>query len=225
MDLEDLYHVNFDEFYGPRNSGDIKNIGFDAELMNHAENNSLKWEELFKYSSPDEDVQNISRIIKTTGFNADHMNSINQRHSSPGSTFKEESIAEKHNLILMDKKFFKFGMDEHGEANEQINTVPEEAINLSTFSTVFDESESSSIPKVNEPTTSSSGKRPEKRKNKRKSRNKPSMLNDEFGSTPNTDIQTNLLGAPPGAKGTNSRNMRQTLNLTKNSNNSLQFRL
>lgn len=226
MDLEDFYHVNFEDCYGPRISSDIKDPGFDTELMNQAENQSSKWEELFKYASTDEDVQNISRIIKTTGFNADQVNLVNQHRPSSGSTFKEESIVEKHNLIFLDKKFFKFELDEHGEANE--DAIPEEATNLSKFSTVFDESDTSSISKVNDPTTSfqtSSEKKPEKKKNKRKKRNKPLLINEEFCPTPNTDIQKNLQGAPPGAKGTNSRIMRQTLNLTQNSNNSLPFRL
>lgn len=227
MDLEDLYHVNFEECYGPQISGDIKDTGFDTELMNQAENHSSKWEELFKYSSPDEDVQNISRIIKTTGFNADQVNLVNQHR--PSSTFKQESIAEKNNLIFLDKKFFKFELDEHGEANEHIDALPEEeAINSSKFSTVFDEAESSSIPKVNELTKSFqtlAESHSEKKKNKRKKRNKKSLINEDIGPTSNTDIQTNLHGAPPGAKGTNSRNMQQTLDLTKNSNNSLQFRL
>lgn len=225
MDLEELYHVNFVQDYRTSIS---KFTNFDTELMAKAEQQSAKWMDLFKYSSIDEDVQSISRIIKTTGLNAVPVNSIAQSLPNGDHTLKLETVVEKNNLIFLEKKFFKFESDNDNKANEHMTPKCEETTDLGNFSTVFDETEPSSIIQSNESTTTpfhtSSKKKQEKRKKGHK-RNKPNEINEETTATPSTNDSTKLLGAPPGAKTTNTRNTRHNFDLTKNSNYSLQFRL
>lgn len=225
MDLEELYHVNYVQNYKTPVS---KFANFDTELMAKAEQQSSQWMNLFKCSSIDEDVQNISRIIETTGLNAVPVNSIAQSLPNGDPTLKLETVAEKNNLIFLEKKFFKFESINDNKANEQITPKREESTDLGNFSTVFDETEPPSNIQSNESTTTpfheSSKKKHEKRKKGHK-RNKPNEVNKETTATASTNISTKLLGAPPGAKATNSRSTRHNFDLTKNSNCSLQFRL
>lgn len=223
MDLEELYHMSFDESYRTTVS-EFSN--FDTELMAKAEQESSQWMDLFKYSI-DEDVQNISRIIKTTGLNAAAVSSITQSLPNGGHTIKLETVAEKNNLIFLEKKFFKFESNNDNRANEHITPKYAESADLGNFSTVFDETEPSSVIQSDETTTPfhTSSKKKQKRRKKSQKRNKPKEINEETTATPNANIPTKLIGAPPGAKTANTRNTRHNFDLTKNSNCSLQFRL
>lgn len=224
MDVEDLYHVNFEQL--PRMSCNQKFTGFDAELINKAENLSSKLTDLFRYSSPDEDARSVSRIITTTGLNIDRMNSVTQPW---GYASKQESLPEKYeknNLIFLDKKYFKFGIEDDGDEHSNAAIESEEAGNLNRYSTVFDEPESSNV--LNAKSTTShpaTTKKVQEKRKKRHKRIKAPVVNEQLCSTKDTDIPKNLLGAPPGAGSTSLRNVRQEFSLTKNSNYSLQFRL
>lgn len=225
MDLEELYHVNFVQSH--RTSVSRFN-NFDTELMAKAEQQSSQWMDLFKFSSMDEDVRNISRIIKTTGLNAVPENSIVQSLPNADHILKLETVAEKNNLIFLEKKFFKFESDNDNKSNEHTTPISEESKDFSKFSTVFDETDPSIIVQSNNQCTTtpfhtSSKKKQEKRKKGQK-RNKRNEINEETTAT-SMNVSTELVGAPPGVITRNTRNALHNFDLTKNSNNSLQFRL
>lgn len=212
MDLENIYDVNFGE------SNDINDISrgtFDTKLMGTAENLSSKWAHLFKFTSPDEDTQNILHTIKTKGFNVNQANFVTQPRSC--IVLNNESLLEKNNVIFLDEKYFKFGS--HGESTELLRST--ESTNSNLFSTVFDDFESRNVLNVDKPTIihpTPSKKGQEKRK-KKHPRNKPFAIDSAH------NCSSNLPGAPPGTGSKNSRTIRQEISLTKNSNYSLQFRL
>lgn len=198
MDIEEVYYVNFRDNPASKTPGK-SDIGLDNELVSKAESLSTKWTLLLKNSSSDEDVKHVSRIIQTAG--------VNYNYSKRDIECSTELIVEKHNLILLNEKYFQFENNCHN--------LKENSFDLDQLSTVFDETCSLDISKTDNT--------PKKKKAKTKKCKKKQST--EITSERVISSETlNSLGAPPGEK-VNTRHFRRNIDLTKNANYSLRFRL
>lgn len=246
--------MHLDEYYKTNDWGKIQITGFDDDLANEAEKLSTKWVSLYRYSSDDEDVRNASKIIKSSKMDA---KLIHQHGLRQEDTNKPEIIADKKNIIFLDKKFFEFEKKSKPVEIQQEPIATQttlDAADLKTFSTIFGSSCSdlscddadvgtstnskhsnnnkpeatSKTESKNPPKTKSkikpSEKVPSKGKKNKTRRPKPIDLS-EFNSTTSTDTSTHMLGAPPGVKGAGSISRHSNIDLSKNANFSLQFRL
>lgn len=221
MDLEELFYMNFGD-----HSHSWSCSGYDEELINKAETLSEEWTTLFKYSTPDGDVENISRILDNIGFNAEQVNTFTQQNLRRDLASKQQSIAEDHTLILLGKQYFEFEASNCFQTGGQSQSNPNES---TMYSTVSDYLHSFNKIDQNRITNEESHIFPEissKKKRKRKNKNRKQVEHVvDTNIAADTDIPANLLGAPPGVKAVRSQNTKRGIDLTKNSSYSLQFRL
>lgn len=224
MDVEDRFDVNFENDDKSRSRNQLKFGGFDIELVRKAESLSAKWELLFKRPTQDQDVADISRIIETVGLSSDHVGAFTHQNRKKDITSNPESIAEKDNLILLDRKYFQFE-----SCGDDVSNKAEECSSVASTSEFdFFVDKTGENPTINDETTSQ--KMLKKKKKKRNGRRKQIPTTEHETHIPENqsqikDIAENLVGAPPGAKIYNSQSLRRGIDLTKNSNYSLSFRL
>lgn len=218
---------------------------FDVELMSLAEKLSDKWVELYKNTAHDDD--NLTPIIDATAIGGHNINRFNkqnafEQHLNP----HPDSIIEQNKLILLDKKYFEF----EPSAEKSVTTIPSAETNdkndIKTYATVFDHSddkiendleseEASTIAQVNEQKEppAPNCKLPQKTQIKTSSKKKKGrtkyrpLAYDEITSTSAADARKRpTLAAPPGVKALTSSLMSpRRMDLSKNGNYSLQFRL
>lgn len=212
LDLDCIFHVNFDNSSN-RNRNQI--IDFDDELVHKAEQLSSKWDMLYRYSSLDEDVANVTQLIESTGLNADQANALTQQNLRRDITLNQESIAEDHKLIFLDKKYFQFE-NAHGsqpaEDDNRLSDLQLDTESIAALHTVVD-GVTQPIPETVET--------PQIKTKKRKPRNYKRIAKLETGHA--QDVSENVQGAPPGVKVV--RSLHQGIDITKNSSVSLRFRL
>lgn len=251
--MERSFNMHLDEYYKTNEWSKVQITGFDDDLANEAEKLSTEWVSLYRYSCDDEDVRNASKIIKSSKMDAKQIHQHGLRHED---TNKPEIIADKKNIIFLDKKFFEFEKKSKPVEIQKEPTATHttlDAADFKTFSTIFGSSSSdlscddadvgtstkskhsNNKPEAtlkneskNPPKTKTKNKPPEKMpsKGKKNKTRRPKPINlSEFNSTTSTDTSTHMLGAPPGVKGTGSISRHSNIDLSKNANFSLQFRL
>lgn len=221
------------DYYESHTWDNRKICAFDDELASKAEQSSTQWVDLFKYSSLDADVNNVSKIIQKTGLNSQEENTFS--HQSTTHTTKYDSIADKNKLVLLDKKYFEFETSVKAVAV----SVRDVETDLNMYSTVFDHEDSThdevidseplpektfkAPPNPSKPLDgpSKSGKKNKTNKKKGRTQYRPF----ETDSLPSTDQNPgSFVGAPPGVRVTKSLQTRH-FDLSKSGNSSLNFRL
>lgn len=227
------HYIGLSDYYQTQIWGNRKICSFDDDLASKAEQSSSKWTHLFKCSSPDEDVHNVTKIIRTTGLNSTEERTFNAQQTEEVS--KYESLTEENKLILFGKQYFGF------EASAQPIAVPFRDVKteLNSFSTIFDQDqviddsafdETTLLEDIVEkpsnaprPIDASSKSEHKMKKIKKKGRTKYRPF--ETGILTSTDEREKpFVGAPPGVRVTKSQKTR-CFDLSKSGTSSLQFRL
>lgn len=244
--------MGLDEYYEVQDFRKVQITGFDEELAEKAEQYSTKWVSLYRYSLDDDDIGNAPKTSKSSTNAAALLSSINQYRLRQNP--EQEIIAEKNNIIFMHEKYFKFETKkeqvdvEKKEPIENQNTTNQTISNK--YSTIFGSSCSDSscdedfptltisdapksqpntqvkskVESKKQPKSKSSEIKSKSKKNKIR-RQKPINLSD-FNAIENTAAPPthSLGGAPPGVRN-DTQGHRTNIDLSKNSNYSLQFRL
>lgn len=244
--------MGLDEYYEVQDFRKVQITGFDEELAEKAEQYSTKWVSLYRYSLDDDDIGNAPKTSTSSTNAAALLSSINQYRLRQNP--EQEIIAEKNNIIFMHEKYFKFETKkeqvdvEKKEPVENQNTTNQTISNK--YSTIFGLSCSDSscdedfqtltisdapksqpntqvkskVEPKKQPKSKSSEIKSKSKKNKIR-RQKPINLSD-FNAIENTAAPPthSLGGAPPGVRN-DTQGHRTNIDLSKNSNYSLQFRL
>lgn len=212
---------------------------FDTELVQRAEMFSDKWVQLYK--NPIHNDDGLSQIIGSTAIGGHHINRFNAQNSIVQHLNSHpDSIIERNKLILLDKKYFEFEASTCDEA-EIVTNDSNEKDDIKKYTTVFDHSiiendlDSNSLPsdQVNElvkPQLANNriqGKPQIATSKKKKGRTKYRPLTcDEATMSSTANTRATVLAAPPGVKALQSPlNNPRRMDLSKNGNHSLQFRL
>lgn len=243
--------MGLDEYYEAQDFRKVQITGFDEELAEKAEKYSTKWVSLYRYSLDDDDIANTPKTSTSSTNAAALFSSMHQDRLWKNP--EQEIIAEKNNIIFMHEKYFKFKTkkEQIDVVEEPVeNQTTTNQTTLDKFSTIFGSSCSdlscdediqtltiSDAPK-SQPNTQVKSKVESKKKPKSKSseiiskskknknrRQKPINLS-EFNAIENTAPPPthSLDGAPPGVRN-DTKGHRTNIDLSKNSNYSLQFRL
>lgn len=215
--------------------GDIDR--FDTDMVQRADIFSDKWVQLFKNSTPNDEEQ-LSSIMKTTAIGGHNMNRFDlQNHLEKHSNSHPDSIIEQNQLILLAKKFFEF--ETTTDTDVAISGDRNARDNIEKYTTVFYQSDdpiendfnSSELPACAQvkPTIADSNVQEKthiKANKKKKGRTKyrPLTCDDVSTTQPNARTST-MVAAPPGAKALKSPISNPSMDLSKNGNHSLQFRL
>lgn len=243
--------MGLDEYYEAQDFRKVQITGFDEELAEKAEQYSTKWVSLYRYSLDDDDIANAPKTSTSSTNAAALLSSINQYRLRQNP--EQEIIAEKNNIIFMHEKYFKFEskkeqVDVEKEPVENQTTTNQTISNK--YSTIFGSSCSDSscdedfptltisdapksqpntqvkskVESKNQPKSKSSEIKSKSKKNKNR-RPKPINLSD-FNAIENTAVHPthSLGGAPPGVR-IDTQGHRTNIDLSKNSNYSLHFRL
>lgn len=219
QDLDCIFHVDYGR---PSTFSQTKVIPFDDELTDHSEQLSSKWESLFKYSSHDEDDVNISRVIESTGFSAEQVNAFTQQNLQRDLTIRDDTIAEDHKMIFLDKKYFQFE-----NTPEPLPAEPAHQANESLNSTAIDNGEhiDETVEETTAPLADVALNKTKKRKKRNHKRNvrETEVVGASLGSSVELNISKNVHGAPPGVRAGNFQ--RIGIDLTKNTSAAPRFRL
>lgn len=243
--------MGIDEYYEAQNFCKLQITSFDDVLAKKAEQYSTKWVSLYKYSLDDDDIANAPKTSTFSPNAAALLSSINQHRLRQNP--EQEIIAEKNNVIFMHEKYFKFEtrkkQNDVEEKPVENQTTTNQTIS-NKYLTIFGSSCSdlscdedfqnatiSDVPKPQpntqvklkveskkQPKSKSSEIKSKSKKNKNR-RQKPINLS-EFNAIENVAAPPthSLVGAPPGVR-INTQRHRTNIDLLKNSNFSLQFRL
>lgn len=227
--MENSKVLNFCDYYMVNIYGKIHHSSFDDELISNAEQNSSKWVRLYRNSSFDKNVTKISNILELSGLTCNEQATFDRSISS--QTVKSDAIVEKENVVLLNKKYFKFETPD--------TSTHDVSSELSVYSTVFDQSDSvdSVIDNkeilidsviVHEPISQNISKKTitspsndkNKKTNKKKGRTKyRPFIDDNSEATSNEPVHS---GAPPGVLASNRS---KKIDLSKGGNASVRFRL
>lgn len=203
VDFDCLFHVKFEHFSDGMNKSNI--IDFDDELIQQADQLSSKWEILYRYSSLDEDVVNVSQLMQST---------LSQQNLRRDVALNQDSIAEDHKVIFLDQKYFQFEKANKDQPADDVNRTNDHTLESMVFDTELDDAVQS-IPET--------VKTPSNKTRKKKARNFKRNAHMDSDTGHIRDIPKNQYGAPPGVKVVYSE--ATGIDITKNSSVSLRFRL
>lgn len=232
---------SFDENFCDRRI--IKTDRIDTELVKHAEIFSDKWVQLFKNPTHNDDDNNLTRIIKTTAIGGHHINRFNVQNSIVPQHVNShpDSIIEQNKLILLDKKYFKF--ESIANDDVEIDAIDSNGKDdIEKYATVFDNSsdqiendmDSNARPidqiiEIVKPQLANNKiqEKPQtKTSKKKKGRTKYRPMAYDETTTSTANARGTVLAAPPGVKALQSPLTNpHRMDLSKNGNYSLQFRL
>lgn len=226
---------------------------WDSELVLLAETTSDKWARLYKNSKRTYD-DNVTQIVETTAIGVHNVNRFNVQGSIVQKTnIHPDAIHEQNKLILLNKKYFEFDTSASSGSTASQSTIVascpiDEKTNIDNYATLFDHSiddskvenylDSHELPDIvatNKIVDSKTVKckNPEKsqvktnKKKKGRTKYRPLEYDEISAKNPEDARRGHLIAAPPGVKAFKPSSMAhpRQMDISKNGNHSLQFRL